>query len=98
MAASDFSVATAFGGTALWPRWRSRLAFPLLLFLIVAGFYWKLVLTTQFDWVAGTDLAGQGLPWVEGEARQVQHRQVPLWDPHSWAGPPFLGPNQPRPA
>ncbi|MDP8980273.1 MAG: YfhO family protein [Acidobacteriota bacterium] len=95
MAASDFSAAVGFNRTALRPRWSSRLAFPALLFLIVVGFYWKLVLTTQFDWVAGTDVAGQVLPWFEEEARQLQHGQFPLWDPHSWGGQPFLGQTQP---
>src|ERR1700682_1841583 len=95
MAASDFSAGVGFHAMAVWPRWRSRGAFPLILFFIVAGFYWKLVLTTQFDWVAGTDLAGQVLPWFEEEARQLQQGQFPLWDPHSWAGQPFLGQTQP---
>ncbi len=95
MAASDFSIASGLDGIAVWPRWRSRLAFPLLLFLIVTGFYWKLVFTTQFDWMSGTDLAGQALPWFEEEARQLQQGQFPLWDSHSWAGQPFLGQTQP---
>jgi hypothetical protein len=75
--------------------WRSRLLFPVLILLIVAGFYWKLTLTKQYDWVWGPDLAQQVLPWFEEEARQVQQGQIPLWDPHGWLGQPMLGQAQP---
>src|SRR5574340_1079478 len=77
------------------PRWPSRLTFPLVLLLIIACFYWKLILTYQFDWVWGPDMADQVLPWWEEEARQLQHSQFPLWDPHNWMGQPFLGQAQP---
>jgi hypothetical protein len=69
--------------------------FPVLILLIVTGFYWKLTLTKQYDWVWGPDLAQQVLPWFEEEARQVQHSEVPLWDPHDWLGQPMLGQAQP---
>ena len=74
---------------------RSRLLFPLIIFLIITGFYWKLTLTRQFDWVWGPDLAQQVLPWFEEEARQLQHSELPLWDPHTWNGQPMLGQAQP---
>lgn len=77
------------------PRWPSRLTFPLVLLLIIACFYWKLILTYQFDWVWGPDMADQVLPWWEEEARQLQHSHFPLWDPHNWMGQPFLGQAQP---
>lgn len=70
---------------------RSRALFPLLLLAIVIGFYWKLTLTTQYDWVWGPDLTQQVLPWFEEEARQLQHQRIPLWDPHHWMGAPMLG-------
>src|SRR5689334_17526743 len=76
-------------------RWPSSLTYPLLLLLIVACFYWKLVFTYQFDWIWGPDLADQILPWFEEEARQLQHSQFPLWDPHTWLGQPLLGQAQP---
>ncbi len=76
--------------------WPSALTFPLVLFVIVTCFYWKLVFTYQYDWVWGPDLAQQVLPWFDEEARQVQHGQIPpLWDPHSWMGQPFPGQAQP---
>lgn len=76
-------------------RWPSSLTFPLILFLIVTSFYWRLVFTYQFDWMWSPDLADQILPWWQEEARQLQHGQFPLWDTHSWMGQPFLGEAQP---
>ncbi|HEY6392700.1 MAG TPA: YfhO family protein [Bryobacteraceae bacterium] len=71
------------------------LTFPLVLLLIIVAFYWKLAFTYQYDWMWGSDLAQQVLPWFEEEARQLQHGQFPLWDPHSWLGQPLLGQAQP---
>jgi len=76
-------------------NWPSSLTFPLILFLIVTCFYWKLVFTYQYDWMWGPDMGQQVLPWFEEEARQVHHSQFPLWDPHSWMGQPLLGQAQP---
>jgi len=76
-------------------RWPSSLTFPLVLFLIIAGYYWKLTLTYQFDWLWGPDLAQQVLPWFEEESRQIHHSRAPLWDPHAWAGQPLLAQAQP---
>lgn len=69
--------------------------YPAVLFLIVAGFYWKLTLTRQFDWVWGPDLVMQVLPWLQVEAVQWHHHHFPLWDPYLWAGLPMLGQAQP---
>lgn len=80
-------------------RWlqcaRQAVQFPVLLLLIVAGFYWKLTLTNQFDWAWSPDLANQILPWFDEEARQAQHHQFPLWDAHEWAGQSLIGQAQP---
>ena len=76
-------------------KWPSSLTFPLILFLIITCFYWKLVFTYQYDWMGGPDLGEQILPWFEEEARQIQHGHFPLWDPHSWMGQPLLGQAQP---
>lgn len=62
-----------------------------VLFAVVAGFYWKLTLTQQFDWVWGPDLANQVLPWFTEQARYWGA----LWDPTMWAGQPLLGQAQP---
>jgi hypothetical protein len=65
------------------------------LFVIVAGFYWKLTLTKQFEWMWSPDLAQQVLPWFEEEARQFRQGTFPLWDAHEWAGQPLLAQAQP---
>ncbi len=67
----------------------------LLLLAIAVLFYWKLTLTSQFNWVSGNDLAGQVLPWFEEEARQLHSGEFPLWDPHLWLGQPLPGQGQP---
>jgi hypothetical protein len=78
------------------PRWRfNAWKAPLILLLIIIGFYWKLTLTRQFDWVWGPDLTQQVLPWFEEESRQVHQQQFPLWDPHTWVGQPLVGQAQP---
>jgi hypothetical protein len=76
-------------------RWPSSLTFPVVLFLIIAGYYWKLTLTYQFDWLWSPDLAQQVLPWYEEESRQLHHSRAPLWDTHAWAGQPLLAQAQP---
>ena len=40
----------------------SRLRIAAVLFLCLAGFYWKLTLSNQFDWMSGPDFAEQVLP------------------------------------
>src|SRR6516225_7705267 len=59
----------------------SRLATAALLFALIAGFYWKLTLTRQYEWMRGPDLAEQVLPWFEVQAREVHLGRIPLWDP-----------------
>ena len=76
-------------------KYLSHLRIGILLFLMIAGFYWKLTLTRQFDWLWGPDLANQILPWFQVQARQWHEGQFPLWDPYLWAGQPLLGQAQP---
>jgi hypothetical protein len=68
---------------------------PLLLALVVIGFYWKLVLTNQFTWLASDDLSAQVLPWFQFQASEWHAGRFPLWDPYSWAGQPLLAQAQP---
>ncbi len=83
------------GKAARARRFADAVLFPLILFLVIAGFYWKLTLTRQFDWVWGPDLVDQVLPWLQVEAVQWHHHHFPMWDPHLWAGLPLLGQAQP---
>lgn len=73
----------------------SRLAAWTLLTLGVIGFYWKLVLTHQFTWLAQNDLAYQVLPWLQFQAGEWHAGRLPLWDPFQWAGQPLHAQAQP---
>lgn len=68
---------------------------PLLLLVIVIGFFWKLVLTNQFTWVDSPDIAYQVLPWFQYEAQQLQQHRLPLWDPFLFGGQSLIGQDQP---
>jgi hypothetical protein len=70
---------------------RNRIRIAVLLFLIVAGYYWKLTLTRQFDWMSGNDLAEQVLPWFHIQAQEWHAGRFPLWDPYLWTGQPLFG-------
>jgi Bacterial membrane protein YfhO len=74
---------------------KGRLGMALLMLAIVAGFYWKITLTRQFDWIWGPDQATQILPWFQVQARAWNHGMPALWDPYVWAGQPLLGQAQP---
>src|SRR5438270_5157361 len=73
----------------------SRLRMAAVLFVCIAGFYWKLTLTQQFDWLAGPDSAEQVLPWFHVQAQEWHAGRIPLWDPYLWTGQPLLGQGQP---
>ncbi len=73
----------------------SRLAGPVLLFLICAGFFWKIVLTNQYTWLEGPDLANQVLPWFQFQAGEWHRGRIPLWDPYQWGGQSLIGQAQP---
>ncbi|HYL38508.1 MAG TPA: YfhO family protein [Bryobacteraceae bacterium] len=92
MASTAAATTPAAGRASSWVR---AAAAPALLLLIIAGFFWRITLTYEFDWMWEPDLALQVLPWLEEEARQVQRAEFPLWDPMTWAGQPMLGQGQP---
>jgi hypothetical protein len=74
---------------------RNRIRIAALLFLAMAGYYWKLTLTRQFEWMTGNDLAEQVLPWFHIQAREWHAGRFPLWDPYLWTGQPLFGQAQP---
>jgi hypothetical protein len=73
----------------------SRLRIAAVLFLCIAGFYWKLTLSNQFDWMSGPDFAEQVLPWFQLQAHEWHAGRFPLWDPYLWTGQPLFGQAQP---
>ncbi len=72
-------------------RWSAAL----LLIAVIGGFYWKLILTPQFTWLAGSDTANQVLPWFQFQASEWHSGRIPLWDPNHWFGQPLIGQAQP---
>jgi hypothetical protein len=74
---------------------RNRVRIAVLLFLAVAGYYWKLTLTRQFEWMNGNDLAEQVLPWFTLQVREWHAGRFPLWDPYLWTGQTLFGQAQP---
>src|SRR5947207_2442979 len=74
---------------------RRRLGMAAILFVTVSGFYWKLTLSRNFEWMRGPDLAEQVLTWFEIQAREWHVWRFPLWDPYVWSGQPLFGQAQP---
>ncbi|MBS0278130.1 MAG: YfhO family protein [Proteobacteria bacterium] len=72
------------------PRRAQALLYPALLLLLCTGFYWKLVLTDQYSYLDGTDMANMELPRFQFLASEIRHLRFPLWDPYQWCGQPFL--------
>jgi len=72
-----------------------RIAAPALLLAVVAGFYWKILLVSQYTWLENPDLANQVLPWRQMQAREIQRGYIPLWNPYEWGGHSMLGQMQP---
>lgn len=64
---------------------------PAVLLLVVIGFYWKLTLTNQYTWLDQPDTVYQVMPWLQAQAVEWHRGHFPLWDPHLWAGQPFIG-------
>mgnify|MGYP001257697959 CR=1 FL=1 len=76
-------------------RLRHALA-VLFLFLMTAGFYWKLTLTRQYNWFDHPDMCYLEIPRMQFQMREIrQHGNFPLWDPHIWTGQPLVGQTQP---
>jgi hypothetical protein len=75
-------------------RRRSLKVYALLL-AIVAGFYWRVALTNQYDWMWSPDQATQVLPWFQVQARQWHQHGFPTWDQYLWGGQPLFGQAQP---
>jgi hypothetical protein len=81
-------------------RWRpplnsARWLAAALLFCLIVVFYWRLLLTNQFTWMQGGDIANQVLPWFQMQAGEYHLGHFPLWDPYVWYGQPLIGQAQP---
>ena len=80
------------------PEWNAvlrALKISALLLAIVALFYWRITLTSQYEWMWSPDLAQQVLPWFQTQALQWHRHAFPMWDPYLWNGQPLFGQAQP---
>ncbi len=80
------------------PKRRSirDLAAPFALLLILVCAFWKITLTrAEYTWLESPDLAYQVMPWLQYEAAELHRGNLPLWDPHEWAGQNLIGQAQP---
>jgi hypothetical protein len=73
----------------------SSLKISALLLAIIVGFYWRVTLTGQYDWMWSPDQATQVLPWFQAQARQWHDHGFPMWDQYLWGGQPLFGQAQP---
>lgn len=80
---------------SLWTQSLTRIAGPAILLLLTVLFYWKLVLTNQYTWLEGGDIASQVLPWFQFQAGEWHAHRFPMWDPYAWFGQPLFGQGQP---
>ncbi|MFB3778105.1 MAG: YfhO family protein [Bryobacteraceae bacterium] len=69
----------------------SRWLAPAVLLLVCTGFFWKIVLTDQYTWLEGSDLAYQVLPWLQMQSGEWHRGRVALWDPYLWGGQSLIG-------
>ena len=65
-----------------------------LLGLVVAAFFWPLLLAGQWIPRGGGDLVSFLWPVYRFAARNLRAGIVPLWNPHLYAGAPFVADNQ----
>ena len=72
-----------------------RLGPPLLLSVIIIGFFWKLTLSSHFTWLENPDVAYQVVPWQQVQAEAFHKGKLPLWDPYLWGGQSLIGQMQP---
>jgi hypothetical protein len=77
------------------PPLRPRVTVVALLAALTIGFYWRLLLTDQYTWVNGPDIARQVLPWLQFQAAELRAGRIPLWDPYLFGGQPLLAQAQP---
>jgi membrane protein YfhO len=66
----------------------------LLLTLLVAAFFWKILFTGQYSMLLGWEGTNQAWSWYNYSARAVQQGILPAWDPYTESGRNFIGETQ----
>jgi hypothetical protein len=57
-----------------------------LIFFTIALFYWKLVLTSQFSLLTGTEAVNRSYSWLQFSVFNLRHGVQPLWDQYTLGG------------
>jgi hypothetical protein len=70
--------------------WRDAGAI-LLLGLLAAGFYWRLLTGDAYAPAGGGDLASFLYPYYQFACTSLRAGVVPFWNPYVWGGMPFIG-------
>jgi hypothetical protein len=70
---------------------RRTLRWILLLAVVVALFFWKILFTNQFSILAGWEGANQTFAWYQFATHSIQQRMNPVWDPYQFSGHSFVG-------
>lgn len=95
MATFVFPLLGLFWITALWLTHRRSVAADLLagglLFLLVLGFFWRTLSGDVYQPADGGDLVSFLYPTWRFAARELAAGSLPLWNPHLYAGAPFIG-------
>lgn len=86
---------------AFWLQWRAQKRQPTLLaasdllaggilLLLTAGFFWRTLSGDVFQPADGGDLVSFLYPTYHFAAAQLHQWTLPLWNPHLYAGAPFI--------
>lgn len=75
----------------MFGRSKRTLAYLGALIAVFVLFNWKLLLTNQFTLAYGPDSMEGSYSWFSFWARTVKAGILPIWDPYTWAGRPFVG-------
>jgi hypothetical protein len=70
---------------------RSGLKAGFLLLILNTGFYWKIVLTSQYSLLLSNEAANQAYAWFNFWVSSVSQGIWPLWDPYTFSGHTFAG-------
>jgi hypothetical protein len=76
-------------------RWVDRLGAPVLLLVLVALAFWRILFTDQYSILNGYDLSSQVLPWLQFQASEWHAGRFPQWSPYEWGGQNLIGQAQP---
>jgi len=64
---------------------------PFLLILLVCGYHWRLVFSSEFTWLEAPGVYEHTLPSMQFQAGEIHRLALPLWDPYTDSGRPLIG-------